>query len=208
MAALQAAGGQSAGAEIALLRRRLAEGDFQTGDRVLLFVQGEAELSDTFTVQPGHELALPVVGTISLYGVLRSELEARLEREIARYVREPTVRAMALVMISVTGDVTRPGFYPLPVNALVADVVMVAGGGTRDAKLKDMRIERGGAVLWNAAFVTRAVAEGRTLDDIALRSGDQFVVPGRARTSTESGLRVVALLLSIPVTAYTLTRIF
>jgi protein involved in polysaccharide export with SLBB domain len=200
--------GPSGVAELAQVRRRLTEGDFQVGDRVLLRVEGETELTDTFTVGADRDLALPGMGPISLRGVLRAELERALTTEIGKYVRDPAVRAAALVMVSVTGEVNTPGFYPLRVNALLSDVVMAAGGGTRDAKLKDLRIERGGAVVWNARAVSQAIREGHTLDDVGLRSGDQFVIPGRARGSPESTLRVMTLLLSIPVTIYTLTRIF
>jgi protein involved in polysaccharide export with SLBB domain len=205
--ALQLAG-PSGAAELAQLRQRLTDGDFQIGDRVLLRVEGEKELSDTFTVGPDRDIALPGIGVLPLRGVLRSELETALTREIGRFVREPDVRAAALVMVSVTGEVTTPGFYPLRVNALLSDVVMAAGGGTRDAKLKDLRVERDGLVLWNARAVARAIGQGRTLDELGLHSGDQFVVPGRAHGGTESSLRVMTLLLSIPVTIYTLTRIF
>src|SRR5213596_640664 len=43
----------------AAIRARLADGDFQPGDRVLLRVDSEPALSDTFTVTPGRTLALP-----------------------------------------------------------------------------------------------------------------------------------------------------
>jgi len=195
-------------AEVAALRRRLTDGDFQMGDRVLLHVEGEAELSDTFTVGADRDLTLAGIGAVSLRGVLRSELEAALTAEIGRFVRAPAVRASALILVSVTGEVVTPGFYPMPVNALVADVVMAAGGGSRDARLKALRVERDGTTLWNSALVAQAIGQGRTLDELGLRSGDQFVVPGRSRASSESNLRVVSLLLSIPVTIFTLTRIF
>jgi protein involved in polysaccharide export with SLBB domain len=200
--------GPSGSAELAQVRQRLTEGDFQVGDRVLLRVEGETELTDTFTVGADRELALPGMGLTSLRGVLRSELETALTIEIGKFVRDPAVRAAALVMVSVTGEVNTPGFYPLRVNGLLSDVVMAAGGGTRDARLKDLRVERGGVVLWNARAVSQGIREGRTLDELGLRSGDQFVIPGRGRGNPESTLRVMTLLLSIPVTIYTLTRIF
>jgi polysaccharide export outer membrane protein len=199
---------QPAVAELTALRRRLADGDFGVGDRVVLFVEGEAELSDTFAVSPARELVLPVVGPVTLRGVLRSELELRLAGEVARFVRDPNVRATALIMVSITGDVATPGFYAMPVTALVADVVMAAGGGTRDAKVQDLRVERDGETIWNSGGLARAVREGRTLDELGLKSGDLFVMPGRNRTGTESTLRTVSLLLSIPLTVYALTRVF
>src|SRR5690348_4047544 len=69
--------------EAALIRSRLESGDFQTGDRILVRVEGEPQLSDTFTVAPGPALELPQVGSLALSGVLRSELQSRLETHLA-----------------------------------------------------------------------------------------------------------------------------
>src|SRR5206468_1006571 len=61
----------------------------------------EQQLTDTFTVGSQQEVTLPVVGVVSLRGVLRTELQPRLTDEIARCVRDPVVHAHALVGLSV-----------------------------------------------------------------------------------------------------------
>src|SRR6267154_1476674 len=71
--------GASGQAGAALIRTRLEAGDFQTGDRIVIRVEGEAQLTDTFVVSNGPQLDLPQVGTVSLQGVLRSELKSRLQ---------------------------------------------------------------------------------------------------------------------------------
>src|SRR5690348_12247093 len=48
--------------EAAEIRRRLSEGDFRVGDRIVMVVEGEPTLSDTFTVGPAIGLTLPAVG--------------------------------------------------------------------------------------------------------------------------------------------------
>src|SRR5438093_9895859 len=88
---------------------------FQPGDRILLRVEGDSALSDTFTVVAGPALRLPDVGEICLAGVRRTDLEAHLTRELGRYIKEPVVQAHALIRVSVVGEVTRPGFYAVPV---------------------------------------------------------------------------------------------
>jgi hypothetical protein len=52
------------------------------------------------------------------------------------------------------------------------------------------------------------LAQGRTLDEMSLRAGDQFFVPLRGKSATFETARTVSILLTIPVTIYTLTRIF
>src|SRR6267378_7914578 len=89
---------------------------FQVGDRILLHVQGDSALSDTFTVVAGPALRLPAIGEISLAGVRRSDLEAHLTRELGRFLKDPVVQARALIRVSVLGEVVRPGYYAVPVD--------------------------------------------------------------------------------------------
>jgi len=209
--------------QAAAVRARLAAGDFQAGDRILIWVDGadaaveprapaarsiEQQLSDTFTVGMDRDVTLPAIGVVSLSGVLRSELPAHLTRAIGRFIMEPVVHARSLIRVSVVGAVAKPGFYGVPVDAMLSDALMVAGGPVPDAKLRDLRIERSGKPLWRGSLLQRALTEGRTLDEMNLRAGDQFVVPGGKHADTYATVRTVSVLLSIPITIYTLTRIF
>lgn len=166
--------------EAAAIRQRLAEGDFEVGDRVVLSVRGERELSDTFVVALGRVLELPQVGEVSLRGVLHSELETYLAAELDRYIREPVVLARALIRISILGSVTRPGYYLLPAETPVADAIMLVGGPTPDAKVNGFWIERGRDRIWQGEALQVAIREGRTIDELNLRDGDQIVVPKRS----------------------------
>jgi protein involved in polysaccharide export with SLBB domain len=206
------------------VRARLAQGDFHAGDRVLLRVEsGEApadrsvapaerpieqQLSDTFSVAPDRTILLPAIGTISLAGVLHAELEAHLTRELGKFIRDPVVHARPLIRIGIVGAVARPGFYAIPADVVLSDALMVAGGPTPDAKVASLRIERAGERLWEGDVLRQAITDGRTLDEMNLRAGDQFVVPSQSRTTGYEALRTVGILLSIPVTIYTLTKIF
>jgi polysaccharide export outer membrane protein len=182
-------------------------GTFQVGDRVWLDVEGEEQLSDTFTVGPGLLLTLPVIGDIALAGVARSRIEPYLTQALGHYVRHPMVRARALVRIAITGQVTRPGFYAVPTDLVLADAVMLAGGATPDARLDAMRVERGERRLLKAGAIARAVARGMSLDDLDLRAGDRIVVPRRSG-GFEATARVLGLLVTIPAAIYGVGRIF
>lgn len=197
------------GSAVALVvQRRLTDGDFQPGEGVLLVVEGEPLLSDTFVVGPARELTLPMAGAVSLRGVLHSEIESYLTGRLAEVVRDPVVHARGLLRVSVTGAVARPGFHLVAADSPLSDAVNAAGGLTPDAKLGDLRVERDGRRFLAGGNIRQALSAGRTLDQAGVRSGDQFVVPGRRGGGTYDQLRFFALLLSIPATAYTLTRIF
>ncbi len=211
-------------AETTYIRQRLTDGDFSVGDRVLVSVEDpapplerpnpatpkspEQQLSDTFTVGPGQQLTLPVVGVVSLHGVLRTELEARLTEEIARYVRDPVVHARALVGLGLTGELTHPGYYSVPTDAVIPTVLMAASGTTRDAKLNDLKILRNGRTVWHGDALRRALAAGRTVDDLELQPGDVIVVPrARQGQGIYQPVYLLSVVLGIPVTIYTLTKI-
>lgn len=194
--------------EAAMIRSRLRDGDFQVGDRILLTVQGEAELTDTFAVDAGRTLQLPTVGPVALTGVLRSELEPHLRDYLGRFLRNPQVTARSLMRLSILGEVGQPGFYVVPTNLVLTDVLMQAGGPTRTAELTKITIERGDEKLWEGESLQQAITEGRTLDQLSLLAGDKIIVPAHKTTNVYSGLRTFTLLLSIPLTIYGLTRIF
>ena len=103
------------------------------GDRILLYVTGEPQLSDTFTVTPGPAIDLPTFGTVPLAGVRRDNVTPHLTAFLGRYIRDPQVRAQVLLRIGIAGEVTRPGFYAMPSTAVLEDLIMAAGGMTRDA---------------------------------------------------------------------------
>ncbi len=96
-----------------------------------------------------------------LSGVLRSELEPKVQAYIARFVRNPVVRARPLVRLSFQGDFAHAGYYTVPVDAPLGDAFMAAGGTTTTADMRRMRLERGGREIMNARTVQDAIASAR-----------------------------------------------
>jgi len=211
--------------ETTVVRARLDEGDFRVGDRVLLAVEDpgvfvgrdersaqvgksqEQQLCDTFTVGMGQELLLPVVGKVSLRGVLRSEVESVLARTIGGYIKDPVIHARSLVTLGVTGEVGRPGYYSMSPDAILPAVLTAASGPTKDAKMNKLRLERDGKAFLEGKALRRAMEQGATLDALQVRSGDHLVVPSRTHGDLYEPLRFIAVLLGIPVTVYTLTHL-
>jgi len=201
---LQSAMERARGSELgARINARLTQGDFRRGDRIALMVQSEPTLTDTFTVESGVELLLPppTVGSLSLKGVLRSELQSILTEYVSRFRNNAVVRAQPLLRISVQGEVARGGIYAVPADAQLADALMAAGGTTQFAKANRVTIERNGKAFWQgSAFDT-------DLDVLGLRDGDQIVVDSKRPGGMEP-LRVAALLISIAGGLYGLSRAF
>ena len=180
--------------EAGLLRQRLAEGDFRTGDRVFISIIGDSLAADSFTVSPSRTILIPNVAEFPLNGVLRSELQGYMTQQLARFYRAPTVVTKAFIRLAVFGDVANPGFYQLPADQLLGAAIMSAGGPTQTTKMEASQVMRGGQVLRNSEVVRDALARGLTLDQFNLQAGDEIRL-GTKRTNILETAREVGFAL-------------
>jgi polysaccharide export outer membrane protein len=177
------------------------------GDGILLEVQNEPTLTDTFTVSQALYVTLPQIGTVSVAGIPREQLTQHFERVLAKYLRHPAVRARVMVRVGVVGEVVRPGYYQVPVDAAFADAVMLAGGATKDAKVRDVFVQRNRRTVLDAAATRAAVSRNSTVDDVAIESGDLITVPRDRTWDAETWVRVTAMVVTIPVAVFTISRV-
>lgn len=191
-----------AGEELALIDKRLRDGDFQVGDRIIMTVRGETELTDTFTVGVARKLELPQVGVLELTGVLRSELQPRLREHLARFIRDPDVQVQSLIRLAVLGEVRDPGFHLVQPETPLADMLAVASGATAEADVRKLKVEREGRIIWEGEPLQSALAEGRTLDQMSLQAGDLIEIPRRPSENTwRTVLTILVPVLSVAVAA-------
>jgi protein involved in polysaccharide export with SLBB domain len=162
-----------------VVRQRLAEGDIRPGDKIRLSVVADTTLSGTFTVRTDGTIVAPNIDPISLRGVLRSELEPHLARELQKYLRNPTVTASSLVRIAVSGSVARPGFYDLPPESAASDAIVAAGGLGGDGDVQKTIVRRNAEPLYDKQEVRTAFVAGSSLDQMGLQTGDEFFVGRR-----------------------------
>jgi hypothetical protein len=166
------------------IRSRLEHGDFYPGDRVFVRVeQGATGFADTLVVRDGKRLDLPQMGDLSLDGVLRSELETSLAAHLGKYLRNPVVKATPLVRLAIVGAVGRPGFFYMPADLPVTDILMRAGGPTGDADLEKVMVRRQGDILIDEPNTAIAIREGMSADMLHLQGGDEIQVGRQSHTN-------------------------
>ena len=170
-------------ADAAAIRMRLGNGDFIPGDRINLIVAGDSVLTDTFTVRGDRMLPLPNIPPISLHGILDSELESHLTKELLRYVKAVELDATPLVRISLLGF-PQSNFYTVPVDQSITDVIAAAGGWGNVTQIAPDKavVRRAGKVIIDSKATAEAVRQGKTVGDMALRDGDELYVPDRQST--------------------------
>lgn len=190
-----------------LIRERLSEGDLQVGDQLALTVQNEPTYTGTFLIQAGRVLTLPGLPGIPLRGVLRSEAEDYIARQLAKYIRDPSVRVVPSIRLAVLGSVGKQGYYQVPADLLISDAIMAAGGPTGPADPNRSRVVRSSTPILTEADVAEAIVRGATLDQLNLRAGDQILVDEKLQRTSRS-ISVLALLGLVTSITYLLIRIF
>ena len=171
--------------EITEISRRLTVGDFRPGDRFLvqdlvLARQGATQSGDTVIVREGTAgpvFSLNTWNDAPLRGVLRSELGTTVDRYERTYVRDPRVRVVPLTRLSITGGVPRPGYYVVDPDRQLTDAITLAGGpGASNQKKGRITVRRDNKQIYDTKAVQTAIRDGRTLDDLGIRSGDEVRV--------------------------------
>jgi protein involved in polysaccharide export with SLBB domain len=197
LAARLESGDENARRQGTALRARLREGDFRPGDRIFLAVEGAAPLLDTLAVSAGPKVTIPDIGDISLAGVLRSELPEHMRTQLSKYVRDARVRSTALVRVSLTGPIARPGVYYMPPDTPIGDAIMRAGGPGSTADMSRSIIRRNTTVLYDKRRTHSAFTDGVTLDQLSLRSGDEIVVGEKSARNWTTVASVVGTVTSL-----------
>jgi len=165
--------------DLALLRTRLEGGDFLVGDQLIVTVSRDEVSVDTATVRDGKMVAFATLPDVSLAGLLRSEVQPRLQAHVDRYRKDFTVRVNMLTRLQVAGQVAQPGFYSISPDRPVSELIMLAGGPTPLSKLDQVSIRRDRRLIVKPSQWRDAIKNGTTIAQLGLQPGDQVEVAGR-----------------------------
>jgi polysaccharide export outer membrane protein len=142
----------------------------------------EKDMSVEAVVRPDGKISLPLLNEVDATGLTPSALRDRLAEEARRYVEDPNVTVVVRQINSrkvyVTGEVGRPGVYPLNGQMTVLQLLALAGGLREYADSKNIlvvRAENGRRI--HFTFNYEDVSRGRRLtQNLELRPGDTIVV--------------------------------
>jgi polysaccharide biosynthesis/export protein len=143
----------------------------------------EKDLSAEVTVRSDGKISLPLLNDVEAAGLTPTELRDRLTAASQRFVADPNVTVVVRQMNSrkvfITGEVAKPGTYPLSGPTTVLQLIALAGGLREYADAKNisiLRAEKGRSVSFR--FNYKDVASRKNLgQNIELKPGDTVVVP-------------------------------
>lgn len=183
--------------ELSTLRGRLSNGDFQVGDRFLFTLTIDSSRTDTVVVRDGNVVTVASLPDVSLNGVLRSELDTVLEHHILRYVKNARVRTVPLTSVSIIGPVGRPGFYWVSPDRPLSELIMMAGGPSIDANLRELEVLRAGKVVLKSKDSRDALMRGYTIEQMDVRSGDEVRIPQKRKVNWQALVQMLFVVSSL-----------
>jgi polysaccharide biosynthesis/export protein len=160
-----------------------ADASYKIGPQDVLRVDvwKEAEISRLVPVRPDGKISLPLLNDVQAAGHTAMELANTITEGLKKYITSPQVTVTVMEINSrrvfVTGEVNRPGAYPLLPNMTALQALTGAGGFTQFSNTKKIYVLRNeSGKQTKHPFNYKAVVDGK-MDDIPLQPGDTIVVP-------------------------------
>jgi polysaccharide export outer membrane protein len=115
------------------------------GDKLRIVVFGQDGISNSYVVDAGGNVNLPLIGAVPARGYATQQLSKMIvERLKQGYVREPhvTVEVETYRPFFILGEVTNPGQYPYVADMTVEKAIAIAGGFAPRASHSNVEITR------------------------------------------------------------------
>ena len=143
----------------------------------------DKDMTGDVAVRPDGNISLPLLNDVSAAGLTPAQLRDRLTEASKKYFEDPSITVVVKQMNSrkvfITGEVAKPGPYPLTGPTTVLQLISIAGGLREYAdgkKIIVIRTENGRPMAY--PFNYKDVVSRKNLrQNIELKPGDTVIVP-------------------------------
>jgi polysaccharide biosynthesis/export protein len=107
------------------------------GDKLRVVVYGQEGLTNTYAIDAGGSITMPLIGSVPARGRSPASLAAEITAKLRNgFIREPSVAVEidSYRPFFILGEVAAPGQYPYVPNMSVESAVAIAGGFSPRAK--------------------------------------------------------------------------
>jgi polysaccharide biosynthesis/export protein len=154
-----------------------------TDDVLSIVYWKDKDMSAEAQVRPDGRIALPLINEVQAAGLTPEQLREKLTEESKKFMEDANITVVVRQINSrkafITGEVYKPGTYPLTSPTTVMQLIAMAGGLREYAngkKIVIMRTENGKPK--SLPFNYKDILEGKNLQqNIELKPGDTVVVP-------------------------------
>lgn len=161
--------------------------EVQPGDRLVVTVYREEDLTGTYQVDPQGDLVFPLIGKIHAAGKSIGDVRQEIfEKLLADYLVNPEVSISrdaknasepSLQSVFVLGHVKTPGSYGFEAGQTLMKLIAKAGGFAPTANIRKVSIARNSSGSKNTVIVNASdIIDGKR-DDEPLQPGDIVNVP-------------------------------
>ena len=116
-----------------------------SGDKLRVVVFGQDGITNSYTVDAGGNINLPLIGSVPARGATTQALSRVIAAKLKQgYVREPSVsvEVEAYRPFFILGEVTTPGQYPYVANMTAETAIAIAGGFAPRASKGKVQVTR------------------------------------------------------------------
>ncbi len=160
----------------------------------LSLVGQRPDLNFQVQINPEGNIVVPQLGTLSVQGLSLEEAQEKIRLGLSKILVAPVV-AVSLagqrpVQVTISGEVPRPGIYPISSpTPRIADALLLAGGSTTTADLRQVQVRRkliDGSVVSQNIDLYATLQNSSSLPNLRLQDGDAIIVP-RREIGTDDG---------------------
>jgi polysaccharide export outer membrane protein len=143
----------------------------------------DMDLSATVVVRPDGRISLPLLNEVQAAGRTPEQLRATLVEAAGKFIEDPNATVVVKEIHSrnafITGNVTKPGAYPVASDMNVLQLIALAGGLLEYSDAKNIVLIRteNGVRQYHKFNYKDVVKQRHAEQNIALKPGDTVVVP-------------------------------
>jgi len=142
------------------------------------------KMNTRVTVSPGGDISVPYIGSVYVKGFTIAGAQNHIQKKLsAGYLKYPIV-TVSLVesrsrSFTISGEVIKPGNYPILENTTVLKAISIAGGFTKfgsSSRVKILRPRKDRPGYISIKVDLKAVLDGDASADVVIESGDIIVI--------------------------------
>jgi polysaccharide export outer membrane protein len=120
-----------------------AQYKLDAGDKLRVVVYGQEGLTNSYAIDAGGAITMPLIGRVPARGMTPAGLAASITGRLRNgFIREPSVAVEieAYRPFFILGEVAAPGQYPYVPNMSVESAIAIAGGFSPRAKRDEVTL--------------------------------------------------------------------
>ncbi len=157
-----------------------AEYKVGSGDLLQIKIISPEQLTIDTTVSPGGNISVPYIGSVYVKGKTISNIQQTIQYRLSKdYLKYPVVVVSLIESKSrnftISGEVVKPGSYPLGDKTTVLKAISMAGGFTKfgsSSNVKILRPKKIGSGYKSIKVNIKAIINGKSEEDLLLKPGD------------------------------------